>query len=441
MSDEAYLGLGYSSYGHHGDGGAIGGDGMAGGDLLQSLMQQCLSYHEEQQQQQPAPPSRAPSRAPPVLSEERVPNESGFIKGDTYERLVDSVVPPPQWPTSATTLPAPTTTTTTNVNVSGSTPEAAPTNDTNDNSKDPTMTKVEEGRARANAILEKFRRLEQAHGAAAPLTTTSTSGCPLLVNSNNEYRQKRQVCLEQEAQRKKQFWIKNLEYVTKRSQKQLQQQLKQINQAQQWESQVQEQYRLALEARKKRLHSTTTTNTSTTQAGIGTAKRNRVERELQKTTHNHLQQTATIYLTGIPTNGSVPETTIQNLFSSYGTIRKVHYYRDKQTGTLKGDALVVFQSSKNKNEELLQMVCSQMNGAELPCGSILQVQPADSNYQQQQQLLSSYGPPKTGDTSSSNANIRKAPPPDGSKDTETGATKENGDDDDEDLDDFFESLE
>jgi RNA recognition motif-containing protein len=50
-----------------------------------------------------------------------------------------------------------------------------------------------------------------------------------------------------------------------------------------------------------------------------------------------------VYLSGLPEDGSVPEETMQALFGSYGSFRKIHLHRNKKTGELKGDALVIYQ--------------------------------------------------------------------------------------------------
>lgn len=70
-----------------------------------------------------------------------------------------------------------------------------------------------------------------------------------------------------------------------------------------------------------------------------------------------------------------------------------------------------------------------MNGAELPCGSILRVQPADSSYSQS---ASKYAPQLT--TTGAVVTAAKRPPV---VDDKEGDKKE---DDDSDLDDFFDSL-
>ena len=104
----------------------------------------------------------------------------------------------------------------------------------------------------------------------------------------------------------------------------------------------------------------------TTQAGIGTTKRKRVEKEKNRTGNvplaDHLDPTVSIYLSGLPVDGSIAEGFIGRLFSSYGTIKNVHFYRHKPTGELKGDGLLLFESKPKDKERLLQSVCSQVRG-------------------------------------------------------------------------------
>ena len=80
-----------------------------------------------------------------------------------------------------------------------------------------------------------------------------------------------------------------------------------------------------------------------------------------------------------------------------------------------------------------------MNGAELPCGSVLQVQLSDPNYSESKsrylpQKLHQ-DPPTT--TTDSRKNPDNAPPHEKEPST---IEDENKDDGDSDLDDFFESL-
>ena len=73
-----------------------------------------------------------------------------------------------------------------------------------------------------------------------------------------------------------------------------------------------------------------------------------------------------------------------------------------------------------------------MNGAELPCGSILQVEPSDSSYGQNSSRYAPQSQPQPT-TGKKNQNV---------KDEKEQPAGEEGDkkDNDSDLDDFFESL-
>ena len=75
-----------------------------------------------------------------------------------------------------------------------------------------------------------------------------------------------------------------------------------------------------------------------------------------------------------------------------------------------------------------------MNSAELPCGSILRVQPADSNYDNQQQRqihkkTEAYGEPRDNVLENAESSRLMASDSDKKLDGET-----------DDLDEFFESL-
>lgn len=72
-----------------------------------------------------------------------------------------------------------------------------------------------------------------------------------------------------------------------------------------------------------------------------------------------------------------------------------------------------------------------MNGAELPCGAILQVQPADSSYEQQK--TSHYTNQQNLLDKKEGTNIKN-------KDTPAGNDDKKEDDSTGDLDDFFDSL-
>mmetsp|Transcript_8969 Transcript_8969/g.18035 ORF Transcript_8969/g.18035 Transcript_8969/m.18035 type:complete len:159 (+) Transcript_8969:1554-2030(+) len=156
-------------------------------------------------------------------------------------------------------------------------------------------------------------------------------------------------------------------------------------------------------------------------------------------------------------------------------------YRHRSTGEYKGDGLIVFGREsveeyekkrgadsnggdgvetdlRGRDDDLVGVVCSQMNGAELPCGTVIGVEPADMNYKNK-----FTGQHENANTSAAFGNHpqNEPNPCDASDKTNGGETKVqlentsgqsgNGDDvqhtkteandgDEEDLDDFFASL-
>jgi hypothetical protein len=87
-----------------------------------------------------------------------------------------------------------------------------------------------------------------------------------------------------------------------------------------------------------------------------------------------------------------------------------------------------------------------MNGAELPSGSVLHVEPASSNSSSGacSQQQSPYGPPANaiggGDATTKSQASHEQPSGDVKAKVETPAQADDDDADDEDLDDFFDSL-
>lgn len=83
---------------------------------------------------------------------------------------------------------------------------------------------------------------------------------------------------------------------------------------------------------------------------------------------------------------------------------------------------------------LSDRLCFQMNGAELPCGSTLQVQPSDPKYSESKSRYT----PQLQQTA---AAITKSDPEKIQQEkVQSAVDKEAKDDADSDLDDFFESL-
>jgi len=225
--------------------------------------------------------------------------------------------------------------------------------------------------------------------------------------------------------------------------------------------------------------------------GIGTKEQRRAER-VRKRQHNvehDASSTAngpsdaskklrtSLYLTNLPTDGSTTERTLQSLFCSYGRLDRVTMYRHRSNGELKGDGLVVFgrdaveeywrkNNTNGGSEEdgdgdvdLVEAVCAQMNGAELPCGTAIGVQPADMDYKKKKKSKNdeAYAPQKdyAGGNTREAKELTQGKPLDNGTTTMTstssagkveattisGGSDDKNANDDDDLDDFFASLE
>jgi hypothetical protein len=263
---------------------------------------------------------------------------------------------------------------------------------------------AQSGRLRAMEIILKFQKQKNVsnpmnhlghNGYNSTTTTTTTTSTTtardatvVAVAARELLKRKRDDCLEALKQREHRALLKNLEYLAKVEEERLQHRWEQIEQAKAYEMQVNEQYYSRYQQQNG---GGQTINHS--HAGIGTDRRQRMEQS------NHQRQkrpiTATkpnmdsvaIYVAHLPPLAD--ETLLRNLFS-FGdgsiTIRKVHFYVDKTTGKPKGDALVIYsvsdQESNNMTpESLVESVCSQFNGCELPGSDRpLLVQPSDPLY-------------------------------------------------------------
>ena len=71
--------------------------------------------------------------------------------------------------------------------------------------------------------------------------------------------------------------------------------------------------------------------------------------------------TVAIYVSGLPV-ATVDEALMRQLFGAYGTISKVHLYRDKLSGRWKGDGLVVYKvDDATQMRDLVVTVCGQVS--------------------------------------------------------------------------------
>ena len=243
-------------------------------------------------------------------------------------------------------------------------------NNSNNNKKQShTQEQIEAARARAQAILERFQQ-QQEKFLFKPSSESTADICSQYTATDAPpgfFVQQRQHALQREQERKDAFWEKNCRYAIAREQDRLAQQAQQLQQTTAWH----EQYQAALQERQKtryeqrKLARSKAAAVEQSKEGIGMAARPKLD---QKQQQQHLRsqtgQTVAVYVSGFPTDGSINEEYIKALFGSYGAIRKVHFYRNKATGQLKGDALVIYEQSVHEREddsaELLKNVCQQV---------------------------------------------------------------------------------
>lgn len=316
----SFLGLGFSHSGREGEAPTPSSAIDAADSLMKHYLQQCLDFHNEQQQHQlteeAAIPQFVTAQHPPAPrpAAETAPSHSHMPPG--------AVV---------------TTTTTEQSSVASS---------VSDPLSNPS---AQEAIAKAQAIVQKF---QQQHHHQFPFSagTASTTLQPA------DYRYRRQQQLEKEQERLHKATLKNFEYVAQREEERLKHQLAQLQETQVLEQQLQEQQAALFRTRQQ-------AQATLSKAGIGTTSRHKLEKQKQRKGHvakmNH-DLTIAIYLSGLPRN--VTEDFVRQLFSSYGAIRRVILYRNKQTGELKGDALVVYNVRKSTDkQDILDAACSQVS--------------------------------------------------------------------------------
>lgn len=320
-ADQSFVGLGFHSAPLQSGATVVAeGDdlGLSANELVKNYLQQCLAYHDEQE---------------------------GVRHRDETEFRVASTedVPIDEPPRSAST------------GVGDETmmegPAGAPVSTQS-------QQQVEEGRLRAQAILKRFEEQQQQF-----LGGMMVSGADLTDVEPVVYRRQRELGFQREAERKKLAILKNFEYLTHRASCRVGELAAQIDESRELEIMVNERYQIALEER-KRLREQRTHNLNS-QAAIGTEKRKHMDKQVRKAMSAR-DIRVSLYLTGLPTNESVGEDFVRNLFGSYGQIRKVHLYRDKASGEMKGDGLVVYNlASDGSEQELVEVVCSQVSASAL----------------------------------------------------------------------------
>lgn len=208
------------------------------------------------------------------------------------------------------------------------------------------LTKIQAARDRAQAIIARFQQQQQQF--LAEPTESSTAG-------SSVFAAVRRIGLAKEQERKDRFIAKNIEYVAAREQQRMQQQALELSAAEEWNREyhamLEERQQQRYEAQKQRKQYIVA------QAGIGTApQKKRLDRELNK--RGAMRSSIAVYVSGFA-DSSVDENVLRDLFRSYGKIEKVHIYRDKVQGNIKGDGLVIFEDRQDQ-DEFLNTVCSQV---------------------------------------------------------------------------------
>jgi hypothetical protein len=259
---------------------------------------------------------------------------------------------------------------------------------------------VAKGRSRAQAILDRFQHQQRqllhldrggskgrVGSAEGPTDSTMLGGLKATVPTTTDgmrkagewgeeshlsvalFVEQREKGLQREARLKQEFLRKNLEYVARREQQRAQHLASEIATCQVQQAWIQNKYNQALQER-QRLQRESCLLEKSSQAAIGSRERRGAERLKRKSysgasSHGHPQPGSAsaleVYLSGVPVDGTVNETFLRKLFEPYGAIRKVHFYRDKVDGQLKGDGLIVFQNDNDEaSSSLLTTVCMEV---------------------------------------------------------------------------------
>lgn len=245
---------------------------------------------------------------------------------------------------------------------------------------------VQEGMARAQAILAKFEKQQQ-------------ELLPIIMDSGHSsvYVEQRRKGFLREERRKQLALLKNLEYISHREQSRMEALSAQVSQQSEYLHRIDQRLRQNLDQRR---------------AAISKDE----------------PRTVAVYVSGIK---ECEDGLLRQLFESYGTIHKIHRYRDKQTKQLKGDGLVIYAANNTKegNDTFIETICAQLNGAELPSGQVLCVEPASTNQPTTQFSAPNPDKPTLPASKAAMVELEASKPP------SNGAVTVQ-----DDLEDFFDSL-
>jgi hypothetical protein len=161
--------------------------------------------------------------------------------------------------------------------------------------------------------------------------------------------------LEKLEERKHLALLKNLEYVARVEDERLRERLAKVQEAQAYYDQMEDRHNHFMEQRILKGNAK-----NSTQAGIGTEQRQRFEKKRKQ--QQVVNDSVSIYVSNLPQDDqAATEELMTALFGSYGSLRKIHLYTDRQTGELKGDCLVIYNLEDGENRSTLtDAVCSQV---------------------------------------------------------------------------------
>jgi hypothetical protein len=218
------------------------------------------------------------------------------------------------------------------------------------------MAELKLARDRALQVIEQFQQQEQAD---RPLSSVAL---------------KRKASLAHLEQRKQLALVKNLEYLAKVEDDRLRTTLLKAQQAQSYQIQVEAFHEQSLHTRQLHLRSSigdsssSMDNLESIHAGIGTQQRHRAEERRRKHDRTASMDTVALYVSNLPRDGSVNDELVRALFGSLGyNLRKIHFYVNKDTNELKGDALVVYELPPDQDRQILtETVCAQVRSPTEP---------------------------------------------------------------------------
>lgn len=354
MAEEVSLGLGFS--------GGSGG-GSSGGAIVTSFVtaKEAKSYHDTHPQQI-AQPLHMQHPPPPII-----PYPSTIIQNQQPTFQPPPGMPPPCYnqETLSSLLP-------------------------------PSKNEEQHQQKNDDDQLEKARAIAMRfHKESVTNKIHDDASIPTNIN----YAQQREKHFQKEQQKLQRFKLRNLEFVMKQEEKEQQQLVACMNsitsyeEKQQIQLQLQQerqrQRQLQIEQKKQQKKQIGMLNDSS--CGIGTKEQRHAEtvRKRQHLDHgngssnNSKKKTScnsslrtSIYLTGLPTDGSITERTLQSTFCAYGRLDRITMYRHRDTGELKGDGIIVYgrdaaeeyqakmkysnASCEGSTIDLVETVCSQV---------------------------------------------------------------------------------